>query len=127
MRGAAPAQPPTLDSEAAAAAAHPRAAALFEGSCAACHTPGAAMMLQGRPGLERGSPLWEADPRDTIKIVLDGLEPPIGESGPFMPAFADSFRDEDLGELTAYLRVRYTDKPPWKNLPAAVRKAKAAK
>ncbi len=127
MRGAAPMQAPALDKEAAAAAAHPRAAVLFEGSCAACHTSGAAMMLQGRPGLERGSPLWESDPRDTIKIVLDGLEPPTGESGPFMPAFADSFRDEDLAELTAYLRVRYTDKPPWKDLLAAARKARAAK
>jgi nicotinate dehydrogenase subunit B len=127
MRGSAPLQPPTLDRAAAAASAHPRAAQLFEGACSACHAPGATMMLQGRPGLERGSPLWESDPRDTIKIVLDGLEPPIGESGPFMPAFADSFRDEDLAELMAYLRARYTDKPAWTDLAAAVRKARAAK
>lgn len=127
MRGSAPLQPPAIDKASAAAAAHPRAAQLFDASCAACHAPGATMMLQGRPALERGSPLWEADPRDTIKIVLDGLDPPIGESGPFMPAFADSFRDEDLAELTAYLRARYTDRPAWTGLAAAVRKARAAK
>jgi nicotinate dehydrogenase subunit B len=127
MRGSAPLQPPAIDKAAAAAAAHPRAAQLFEGACAACHTTGATMMLQGRPGLERGSPLWEADPRDTLKIVLDGLDPPIGESGPFMPAFADTFRDDDLAELTAYLRARYSDLPAWKDLSAAVRKARAAR
>ena len=83
-------------------------------------------MLQGRPGLERGTPLWEADPRDTLKIVLDGLNPPIGESGPFMPAFADSLGDDDLAELTAYLRARFTDRPAWTGLGPAARKARAA-
>ena len=128
MRGApAPAQPPVIDRDAAAEVAHPAGARLFEGACATCHTTGATMMQQGRPGLERGSPLWESDPRDTIKIVLDGLNPPIGESGPFMPAFANTFRDDELAELTAYLRVRYTDRPAWQGLPAAARKARAAR
>ena len=123
----APVEPATIDKAASAAAAHPRAAQLFDGACATCHTTGATMMLQGRPGLERGTPLWESDPRDTLKIVLEGLDPPIGESGPFMPAFADSFRDDDLSELTAYLRARYTDRPAWSGLPAAVRKARMAR
>lgn len=123
----APPQPPAIDQAALAAFAHPRGARLFEGACSNCHEAGATMMLQGRPGLERGSPLWEPYPRDTFKIVLDGLEPPIGESGPFMPPFADAFRDDDLAELVAYLRARFTRRPPWTGLPAAARKARAAR
>jgi nicotinate dehydrogenase subunit B len=127
MRGSkAPLRPPAVDHAEAAASAHPRGATLFQGACSACHEPGAIMMLQGRPGLERGSPLWESDPRDTLKIVLDGLDPPIGESGPAMPAFADSLRDDDLAELSAYLRARFTDKPAWSGLEGAARKARAA-
>ena len=37
-----------------------------------------------------------------------------------MPAYADSFSDRQLADITAYLRARYTDKPPWPDVAAAV-------
>jgi mono/diheme cytochrome c family protein len=37
-----------------------------------------------------------------------------------MPAFADSFTDRQLGDIAAYLRARYTDKPPWTDIAEAI-------
>lgn len=113
-----------VDRAAAAAQAHPQGATLYAGACASCHDAGAPMMLEGRPALPLGTPLHEADPRDTIQIILQGLEPPTGPSGPYMPAFAESLTDAQVAEVTAYLRARYTDKPAWADLTAAVAKAR---
>ena len=104
---------PVVDRAAFAAGAQPQGAALFAGACATCHGPGAPMMLQGRPSLTLGTPLYEPTPRDTVQIILQGLNPPLGRSGPYMPAFADSLSDVQIAQLTAYLRDRYTDHPSW--------------
>jgi mono/diheme cytochrome c family protein len=101
-------------------AAHPEAAALFAGACATCHAAGAPMMQEGRPSLAWGTPLHEDTPNDTIQIIVHGLAPPAGRSGPTMPAYGDSFSDRQLADITAYLRARYTDKPPWPDVPGAV-------
>jgi mono/diheme cytochrome c family protein len=37
-----------------------------------------------------------------------------------MPAYADMLDDRQVQELAAYLRARFTDKPPWPDVPAAV-------
>jgi nicotinate dehydrogenase subunit B len=113
-----------LDRPAEAARAHPDGAVLYAGACAACHDAGAPMMLEGRPALPLGTPLHEADPRDTIQIILQGLEPPTGPSGPYMPAFAESLTDGQVAEIAAYLRARYTDKPAWTDLAKAVARAR---
>ena len=113
-----------VDQAGPAAAAHPEGAALFAGACAGCHDAGAAMMREGRPPLQLGTPLHEDDPRDTIQIVLKGLRPPLGASGPYMPPFAAAFTDGQLAEIAAYLRARYSDRPPWRDLPRAVAKAR---
>ena len=123
----APAAPPVLDHAVQAAQADPEGAALFDGACAACHGQGAPMMLSGRPGLERGSPLWEDDPRDALQIMLQGLNPPAADAGPAMPAFADTLRNDQLAELGAYMRRRFTDQPAWSGLRAAAAKARRAR
>jgi mono/diheme cytochrome c family protein len=104
---------PVTDHAAAAARAHSQGAGLFAGACATCHEVGAPMMTQGRPNLSLGTPLHEADPRDTLQIILQGLAPPVGRAGPFMPGFAASLTDAQLADLLAYLRARYSDDPPW--------------
>ncbi len=111
---------PPADKGNVADAAHPEAAALFAGACATCHTAGAPMMQEGRPSLAWGTPLHEDTPNDTIQIIMHGLAPPAGRSGPTMPAYGDSFSDRQLADITAYLRARYTDKPPWPDVPGAV-------
>jgi mono/diheme cytochrome c family protein len=111
---------PPADKGNVADAAHPDAAALFAGACATCHAAGAPMMQEGRPTLAWGTPLHEDTPNDTIQIIMHGLAPPAGRSGPTMPAYGDSFSDRQLADITAYLRARFTDKPPWPDVPQAV-------
>ena len=112
--------PPPADRGNVADAAHPEAAALFAGACATCHGPGAPMMQEGRPSLAWGTALHEGTPNDTIQVIMHGLAPPAGRSGPTMPAYGDSFSDRQLAQITAYLRARFTDKPPWPDVPGAV-------
>ena len=111
---------PPADKGNVADAAHPEAAALFAGACASCHEAGAPMMQEGRPSLAWGTPLHEDTPNDTIQVIMHGLAAPAGRSGPTMPAYGDSFSDRQLADITAYLRARYTDKPPWPDVPRAV-------
>ncbi len=120
--GGDPAQEP--DHQAEADASEPQGAALFAGACASCHGNGAPMMLAGRPALSLGTPLHERDPRDVIQIVLQGLNPPIGPAGPYMPPFGDSLTDGEVAAVAAYLRARYGNEPPWRNLLHAVRSAR---
>jgi mono/diheme cytochrome c family protein len=124
MRAAPAAKGAPPDRMAEAAQAHPEGATLYAGACATCHDPGGGMMQQGRPPLELGTPLHEDDPRDTIQIVLQGLQPPVRAAGPFMPAFGDSLSDGQVAELAAYLRTRFSDRPAWRGLPGAVAKAR---
>jgi nicotinate dehydrogenase subunit B len=116
--------PPPPDHAAGAARAHPTGAVLFAGACATCHEAGAGMMMEGRPPLQLGTPLDEDDPRDVIAIIRQGLRPPVGASGPAMPAFAGALTDTQLADLVAYLRARYSDRRPWRDLPKAVADAR---
>jgi nicotinate dehydrogenase subunit B len=122
MRPAANRSPPQ-ERVLAAAAAHPAGAQINAGACAACHAAGSPMMLNGRPPLQLGTPLHEDDPRDTLAIVLKGLRPPVGPAGPMMPAF-DGLTDAQLAELAGYLRMRFSDRPAWRNLTAAAARAR---
>jgi nicotinate dehydrogenase subunit B len=107
-----------------AARDHPEGAALFAGACATCHEAGAPMMLAGRPPLQLGSPVHEETPRNTLLMIRQGLQPPVGRSGPYMPAFGNTFTDAQTAELAAYLRERFSDRPPWPDLGKAVAQAR---
>jgi mono/diheme cytochrome c family protein len=118
---------PAPDKQQAADQSHPEAALLFAGACAGCHDRGAPMVLQGRPPLAWGTPLHEDTPHDTVRIIMQGLASPAGRHGPTMPAFADGFSDRQLADLVAYLRARYTDKPPWIDVAESIGAARLEK
>src|SRR5437868_15178653 len=117
-------RPEPVDRLAAAQQAHPEAASLFAGACAMCHEPGAPMMQQGRPPLAWGTPLHEDNAHDAVRIIMRGLIPPAGPASPTMPPFADMLDDRQVRELTAYLRARFTDKPPWSDVGDVVAQAR---
>lgn len=120
-------EPPLPDRAAAAARAHPQGQALFAGACATCHEPGAPMMVEGRPALPLGTPLHEDYADDTVNIILHGLEPPVGRSGPYMPAYKDALTDEQVAEIVRYMRVRYGSGPDWPDLEGTVAEARERK
>ena len=126
MRGA-PAtrtEPSLPDRRALASRRHAEGARLYEGACAVCHEPGAAMMVAGRPALPLGTPLHEENPRDTIQIILKGLHPPVAPRGPYMPAFADALDDRQVAEIVAYLKMRHGTGPAWTDVEKDVAKAR---
>jgi mono/diheme cytochrome c family protein len=110
----------------APAAGAPDGAAIYAGACAACHdsaaqTPASSDAMH----LALSSAVRLSTPRNLVRIILDGIIPREGESGPWMPGFAGAFTDEQLNALIVHLRERFGPGRPWDNLRdeiAAVRK-----
>jgi mono/diheme cytochrome c family protein len=113
-----------LDRDEEAAREHPTGAVLFSGACGSCHGKGAPMMAQGRPGLSLVGAMQEDDPRNTLQAILQGIQPPTGARGPYMPAFSDSLSDRQIAEVAAYLRSRYSTRPAWSKLESAAAAAR---
>jgi mono/diheme cytochrome c family protein len=116
-------EPALVDRKPEATRAHPEGAALFGGACAACHEPGAPMMVAGRPPLQFGTQFHENTPRDLIQTILNGVSPPVGPRGPYMPAFRQTLTDAQVSQLVAYLQARYGT-VEWRDLEKQVSKAR---
>lgn len=96
------------------------AAALFAGACARCHVGGAAMAPPRGIDLAHSTAVNEADPRNAIRVVLDGVSPGAEEAGPFMPPFRGAFDDRRLTALLAYVRAHFSSRPAWSDLDAKI-------
>ena len=79
---------------------------------------------QGRPSLSLVSAIAEDDPRNTLLAILEGIQPPVGSRGAFMPPFADSLADAEIADLAAYLRSRYSNRAAWPELMNAAATAR---
>ncbi len=77
-------------------------ARLYEGACAVCHEPGAALVNRG-PALGLSSKLHAAGPTNALRLLLDGG----GHASGSMPGFAAALDDRQLVDLTRYLRGRF--------------------
>jgi len=116
-------EPALADRKPAAIKAQPEGAALFAGACAACHEPGAPMIVAGRPPLPLGTQFHETTPRDMIQTILHGVSPPVGAQGPYMPAFRGTLTDAQVAKIAAYLQARYGS-VRWSDLDKEVAKAR---
>ena len=96
-------------------------AAIFAGACASCHLGGPAMTSPRGIDLRLSTVISAPDPRDAILIVLDGIRPPEGQAGPWMPRFDGAFTDAQLAILLGYLRAHYGEGPAWTDLETRLR------
>ena len=100
-------------------------ATLFSGACTACHADGPRDAAAAAPpraiDLALSTALNEADPRDAILIVLDGIQPGEAKPGPSMPGFAGAFSDAQLTVLLLYVRAHYGNGPAWTDLATTLR------
>jgi len=106
------------------APAHPAddlGAAIFAGACASCHFGGPAMVPPRGIDLALSSAIAAPDPSDAVYVILDGIRPPEGRPGPWMPGFAGAFTDAQLGALLRYLRGQYDGQPAWPDLDSRIR------
>ena len=86
-----------------------------------CLTP--ISVVQGRrittvEGL--GTALTVPTPRNLAYIIRNGIVPPEGERGPWMPAFAGMLTEEQLTDLLNYLRA-LSGEPAWPDVAREVR------
>ena len=102
--------------------ASPIGSRLYEGACAVCHQVGGPPLFGSRPSLALNSNLHAAIPDNLIQVILNGIASPVSSDLGYMPAFRDSFSDDQLTELVSYLRQQFApDKPAWTDVSAAVR------
>jgi mono/diheme cytochrome c family protein len=62
-----------------------------------------------------------------IRITLEGIVPPDGEPGRWMPGFADALSDEQVKDLVAYIRAHFSREPPWPDVADELKKARQGK
>jgi mono/diheme cytochrome c family protein len=102
-------------------------ATLFAGACARCHVGGPMMVPPRGISLALSSAINERDPRNALRIVLEGVRPDAEQAGPAMPGFDGAFTDAQLTALLSYLRAHYSDGPPWTNTEDRLHQIELAK
>jgi mono/diheme cytochrome c family protein len=102
-------------------------AVIYNGTCASCHDE-----TQRPPGAPSSDALHLAlstsvvapTPRNLIRIVVQGIAPPDGERGAFMPGFGDMLTDDQVTAVVNYVRAAYSGQPAWNNVEREVRAAR---
>jgi mono/diheme cytochrome c family protein len=101
-------------------------AAVYAGSCAGCHDQGRGLSSDAALRLPLAVALHLPDPRNLIHIVRQGIQPPDGHTGRWMPPFEGSLSDDELTALVTWLRRQGTDAPPWNDVARIVKESGAA-
>ncbi|MDN4051591.1 c-type cytochrome [Massilia sp. YIM B02763] len=96
--------------------------AVYAGACARCHEAGRAPTSGGALPLQKAVALYDPDPRSLVRIVREGIHPPDGEPGRWMPGFAGILDEGQTTALAAYLR-HAAAQAPWNDLEQSVKKA----
>ena len=101
---------------------------LFEGACGACHHDGDGPQVLGlNLPLALNSNLHSERPDNLLRTILEGIQQPAFIPIGHMPSFRHALDDRQLVELAAYMRQRFApSQPAWRDLPAAVARARAA-
>ncbi len=93
---------------------------IYAGACARCHEHGTPDRLAFGIELAYSASLRLPDARNLVHVIRNGVKPPPGEAGFYMPGFDGALTDDQIVALAAFLRARFTDLPPWENLEDTV-------
>lgn len=94
-------------------------ATLFAGACASCHSGSPSSASQGLP-LEKSGATHAHSARNLVQFILHGRQLPPGAAGAAMPGFAKLLTRQQVADLAAYIRARYSNEPPFQQLDATV-------
>lgn len=100
--------------------------AIFAGACATCHEASGPLHFSATVPLAQATSIEHADPRNLIHVILEGVEQPLAPGQPLMPGFATAFSDQQVAELAAYLRERFSERPAWEGLEQEVARIRDA-
>jgi len=115
--------PPTPGKPDPAQADTPRAtsAAIYAGACAVCHDKPAGAASEAT-SLTLSSSLRLQRPRNALNAIVHGIARPLGASGPFMPAFGTTLTDQQIADLTNYIRARFGGAAAWGDVQGDLQK-----
>jgi mono/diheme cytochrome c family protein len=94
---------------------------IFDQSCARCHESGGQVPYTTR-SLAQHTIVQGPDPRNAVNIVLNGI-PAEERPAPIMPAFA-LLGDDQIADLLAYVRKRYTNEGAWNDVQGVAAQAR---
>lgn len=118
--------PPEPDKPATTARdqAHRNGRAIYAGACGMCHDSGR-QTTSSATGLHLAlaTVVHLPGPRNLINIIIEGIVPPDGESGRWMPAYAGALTEDQLVHLVQYIRADFSRSPAWSDVEDEVRKA----
>lgn len=103
-------------------------AAIYAGACGTCHDRGRDASSGSALPLAFASALALPTSKNLLRITLEGIAPPAGEPGRFMPGFAQALTDAQVKALMRYSRSRFGGgAPPWDDVDEELRKAREGK
>lgn len=97
---------------------------VYRGACIACHEADGSSAPRIYPPLPANANLQSADPASTIRVILDGAESittPRAPNKGSMPAYAAKLSDQEIADVTTYIRNA------WGNAAPAVTAAEIAR
>ncbi|SIK37285.1 Cytochrome c, mono-and diheme variants [Mycobacteroides abscessus subsp. abscessus] len=71
------------------------------------------MTIGGRPSLATSTNVRADSPRNTLHMILEGNPWQGSTSAHYMPGYAALLTDEQIVDVSAYLRVQVAGRPPW--------------
>jgi mono/diheme cytochrome c family protein len=102
-----------------------RGKAVYAGACGDCHDRGRGVEGGALP-LQLAIGLAIPTSSNLAHIIHEGIVPPDGEAGPWMPAYAGALTEDQLADLLDYLRAM-AGKPAWKDARSEARKLVSGK
>lgn len=93
--------------------------------CADCHDRPGATPQSARSPIGLSTALWMDEPNNFVRITLDGIKRVDGVPGPTMPGFRDKLSDQEIANITNYLRRSQTILTTWSEIDIMVGKIRA--
>ncbi|MES2188453.1 MAG: cytochrome c [Pseudomonadota bacterium] len=100
-------------------------AQVYADSCAKCHDLGRGPSSANGLRLPLAQALYLPTPDNLIRIVREGIHPPLGHTGRYMPEF-NGLSNDQVTALVTWLRRQATDAPAWTDVAKAVEDTKKA-
>jgi mono/diheme cytochrome c family protein len=72
-----------------------------------------------RPSLSQSSAVNADNPRNIVRLILDGIPWEGSRSAHYMPAFSGMLSDADIADIANYTRSNYSKRAAWPALDAA--------
>lgn len=94
---------------------------IFAGACVTCHHQGGRLPVSRPVELGLSTAVNSPDPRNLLRIVINGIHPPLGQRGAIMPGFSGALTDQQIVAVASYVRAHFSRKPPWGDIASVLK------